>query len=267
MTAREVIAGWRWLLRREAGLNPRALARALRGLPRFVRDWRRFRRAGYAGRMAWRPCLGDWAAEAGVPGAYLLQDLLVARRIHAAAPQRHVDVGSRLDGFVAQVASFRDLEVFDIRPFSRRLPGVTFRQADLTRPLPDLAACCDSLSCLHALEHFGLGRYGDAVDPRGHERGLSALAAMLRPGGTLYLSVPIGAERVEFNAHRVFDPRTILALAAARGLTAQSLTAIRPGGESADVPLNGPGLAALARQPDALGVFVFRNAGGGGPSS
>jgi hypothetical protein len=32
---------------------------------------------------------------------------------------------------------------------------------------------CDSLSCLHALEHFGLGRYGDPIDPRGHEKGIT----------------------------------------------------------------------------------------------
>jgi len=66
-------------------------------------------------------------------------------------------------------------------------------------------ANCDSLSCLHALEHFGLGRYGDPLDYEGHLRGLENLYRILRPGGKLYLSVPIGPQRIEFNAHRVFS--------------------------------------------------------------
>jgi hypothetical protein len=40
----------------------------------------------------------------------------------------------------------------------------------------------DSISCLHALEHFGLGRYGDRLDPNGHETGFLKLLDMLKPG-------------------------------------------------------------------------------------
>jgi hypothetical protein len=66
------------------------------------------------------------------------------------------------------------------------------------------------VSCLHALEHFGLGRYGDPVDPDGWLNGLKSLATVVNEGGLLYLSVPIGIQRIEFNAHRVFSPETIL---------------------------------------------------------
>lgn len=96
---------------------------------------------------------------------------MVARAIHTAKPVKHVDIGSRVDGFVAHVASFREIEVFDVRPISTAVPGVLFRQADLMDS-PSLPAdtegggYCDSLSCLHAIEHFGLGRYGDTVDFR-----------------------------------------------------------------------------------------------------
>ena len=73
-------------------------------------------------------------------------------------------------------------------------------------PLPDeFIDYCDSLSCLHALEHFGLGRYGDQVRYDGHLAGLGNLTRILSVGGTLYLSVPIGPQRIEFNAHRVFS--------------------------------------------------------------
>jgi hypothetical protein len=70
--------------------------------------------------------------------------------------------------------------------------------------------CTDSLSCLHTIEHFGLGRYGDSIDPDGHLKGLAQLKRMVAPGGLIYLSTPIGPERVEFNAHRVFAAATVL---------------------------------------------------------
>jgi hypothetical protein len=73
--------------------------------------------------------------------------------------------------------------------------------------------CCDSLSCLHAIEHFGLGRYGDKVDLFGYVKGFNNLGQLLKPGGVLYLSTPIGPQRIDFNACRVFDIQTILDLA------------------------------------------------------
>jgi len=39
---------------------------------------------------------------------------------------------------------------------------------------------------------------------------MQALARVLAPGGRLYFSVPIGRERVVFNAQRVFAPRTVV---------------------------------------------------------
>lgn len=70
--------------------------------------------------------------------------------------------------------------------------------------------CTDSLSCLHTIEHFGLGRYGDPIEPDGHLKGLAQLKQMVAPGGILYLSTPIGPKRVEFNAHRVTAASTLI---------------------------------------------------------
>lgn len=153
------------------------------------------------------PCLWDRDAEAGVAsGQYFHQDLYVAQRIFANAPARHVDVASRVDGFVAHVASFREIEVFDIRPISTTVPGIIFRQADLMDPAPELIESTDSLSCLHALEHFGLGRYGDRIDYYGYRTAWDNLYSMLAPGGALYISVPISStQRVEYDAHRIFS--------------------------------------------------------------
>jgi hypothetical protein len=191
------------------GLDPRRWT-ALRRLPRFLADRARFRAAGgqIAGLM---PILSDYGASAGdARGHYFHQDLLVASLIHAASPVRHIDVGSRVDGFVAHVASFRHLEVFDVRPLGVAHPHIQFVQRDLSAPGDDLREITDSLSCLHALEHFGLGRYGDPIDPQGHLKGFATLASMVKPGGTFYLSVPVGTPGVFFNAHRVFTPTDVL---------------------------------------------------------
>lgn len=201
------------------GIDLPTTVRSLRAIPSYRRDLAVLKEqaADAAAPFAFgtpRPCLGEGSADCGVAsGHYFHQDLLVARRIHERAPDTHVDVGSRVDGFVAHVAAFREIRVLDIRPLPDTVPNVTFMQADLMAPLPgEFVECCDSLSCLHALEHFGLGRYGDPVDYDGHLRGLDALYPILRSGGTFYLSVPIGPQRIEFNAHRVFSVDYLLRL-------------------------------------------------------
>ena len=80
---------------------------------------------------------------------------------------------------------------------------------DITR-LPFADGSVSSLSCLHVIEHIGLGRYGDPIDPSGCFAGLRELERVLARRGRLYLSTPVGRERVCFNAHRVFATRTIL---------------------------------------------------------
>ena len=194
---------------REIGFNLRRM-RLARNLPRYWRDLREWRRRG-GGVSSLYPVLSDWSEEAGSAASpYFQQDLLIAQKIFRGSPARHVDVGSRIDGFVAHVAAFRSIDVFDIRPLRSTIRNVRFVQADLMSPSADLAGCTDSLSCLHALEHFGLGRYGDPVDPQGHLRGFRALIDMLAPNGILYLSFPIGRPVVEFNAHRVFGATDVL---------------------------------------------------------
>ena len=193
----------------EIGFDPRRL-RLARRFPHFLRDLRKWKRQGGVVSAVF-PVLGDWSDQAGdISSAYFHQDMLVARRIYEAQPQRHIDVGSRFDGFVAHVAVFRELDVVDIRPMESKIRNVRFVQADLMQSTAELAASTDSQSCLHALEHFGLGRYGDPIDPKGHLRGFRSLIELLRPAATFYLSFPIGRPAVEFNAHRVFGCLEVL---------------------------------------------------------
>lgn len=246
-----------WLLSEQFGVDPRKMLRSVRSLPRYLRDYFRFR-SDYGGRLEFLPCLHDWYEKGGATKLeYFWQDLLVARRIFATQPERHVDVGSRVDGFVAHVASFREIEVFDVRPISTQIPGVRFKQADFMQPATGMADYCDSLSCLHALEHFGLGRYGDPIDPKGFERGFANMASLLRKGGVFYLSVPIGASRVEFNGQRVLDPQAIIKLALQNSLDLREFTLIRQGGQVEVQVLDEARLSDLARQRYALGLFTF----------
>lgn len=198
---------------RNAGIRPGRIAAALRDWRQYARDRRRFRDEATRAGWTWGtelPILGEHAETSGAIGTYFIQDQLVARWILAAGPERHVDVGSRLDGFVGHLSVFRRIDVIDLRPPPMEIDGVRFHQLDLTGELGDeWVACTDSLSCLHSLEHFGLGRYGDAIDVDGHLKGLARMQQMVRPGGVLYLSTPIGPERIEFNAHRVFAPGTL----------------------------------------------------------
>ncbi len=239
------------------GFDPLRFVRALRGLPRFLRDLRSYRSADVHRRLPVRlvdlePRLSDRFENAGVAsGHYFHQDLWAARKIFLARPAHHLDVGSRVDGFIAHLLTFMPVEVIDIRPLKSSVVGLSFTQDDagaLAR-IPD--GSVTSISSLHAVEHFGLGRYGDPVDPQAPFQAMRALERVLAPGGTLYFSVPIGIERVCFTAHRIFSPRTILGEFSALRLV--SFSAVGDAGElDPDCP---PDRYAQARY--ACGLFEF----------
>jgi hypothetical protein len=157
------------------------------------------------------PILSDKEDRAGLAGGhYFHQDLWAAKKIFQRRPVRHIDIGSRVDGFVAHVLVFMPVTAVDIRPLESNIGGLTFLQDDATELDRIHSDSIDSLSTLHVAEHFGLGRYSDPIDPDACFKFMSSLQRVLAPGGRLYFSVPVGRERVEFNAHRVFAPKTIL---------------------------------------------------------
>ena len=182
----------------------------LKATASYLRDLRAFRRQitektdfpinGYY------PLIFDKYTESGnFTQHYFEQDLLIAQRIFHNQPEKHVDIGSRVDGFVTHVATFRPIEVLDIRPIERPISNVTFRQADLMQLPQELIDYTDSISSLHVIEHFGLGRYGDPIDVDGHLKALDNIYLILKRGGTFYFSVPIGRQGILFNAHRLFN--------------------------------------------------------------
>lgn len=200
------------------GINPVQFFNNLKGLGWFLRDYNRVKKQLKNNSdfkiASFYPCLLDKSDKAGVnSGHYFHQDLLVAGDIFTKNPNKHIDVGSRVDGFVAHVASYRQIEVIDIRKLKSNIRNVKFVQLNICNHLPEhFIGITDSISCLHAIEHFGLGRYGDPIDVNSHLTAISNFIEMLTPGGMFYLSTPIGPQRIEFNAHRVFSVEYLLGI-------------------------------------------------------
>ncbi len=121
MNVRNMVLRLHWLLSAQFGIDLRKALCSLRGVPRYVHDFFRFR-SSYTGRLELLPCLHDWYEEGGTTnGEYFWQDLLVARMIFEARPEKHVDIGSRVDDFVGHVATFRKIEVLDVRPITTQI--------------------------------------------------------------------------------------------------------------------------------------------------
>lgn len=157
------------------------------------------------------PVVGDKYAPAGAMGNYFWQDLWAARLIIRSGIKEHFDIGSRLDGFIAHLLA-ADIKVttIDVREFPGKVENLYTIVDDAVElnQIPDESI--DSMSALCSLEHFGLGRYGDAVDPEACFKCFGNIQKKMKKGGRLYISLPVGKERVEFNAHRVFYASTVI---------------------------------------------------------
>ncbi|MES1981383.1 MAG: DUF268 domain-containing protein [Pseudomonadota bacterium] len=207
MIKRAKLLARHWLL---ALLYPRPLI-GLLYLPRFFSHWFKYRRGApgqQVGPLDLQPCLGDWSTHTPFDAHYFYQGAWLARELRQNAPQQHVDIGSSV--LTMSVLSAAVPTVFvDYRPLRASLPGLLSVAGDILQ-LPFADGTVDSLSCLHVIEHIGLGRYGDPLDPQGSIKAALELQRIVRPGGRLLLSLPIGRERVCFNAHRVHAPDTVI---------------------------------------------------------
>lgn len=118
-------------------LSCREFPSRMKGRMQFYRDIRTYQKLNRTSFVLERkyiyPCLTDRYQNAGTEGPYFWQDLWCARLIAENDPPEHYDIGSRIDGFIAHLACFREnIHLIDVRPFDMNIPGVDFRQADAT---------------------------------------------------------------------------------------------------------------------------------------
>lgn len=131
----------------------------------------------------------------------------VLRKIN---PKKHIDISSTLH-FCTTISAFMPTEFYDYRPAGLHLSNLTSAHADITK-LPFKSNTVNSLSCMHVLEHIGLGRYGDPIDPDGDIKGAKELVRVMKKGGNLLIVLPVGKQRIEFNAHRIYSYQEVIKL-------------------------------------------------------
>lgn len=199
-----------------------ALLRRLRSSARATTQWFRFWRSYHhytkltsSGRAPkpenLYPCLGDDTGETPVDPVYFYQDAWAFRKIVQGQPTWHMDVGSH-HKFVALLSTIIPVTMVDIRPLPTPLDTLTFKEGSILA-LPFEDGSVPSVSSICVVEHIGLGRYGDPLDPDGTEKAIAELKRVVQPGGDLYLSLPLDDEnRTYFNAHRAFRETYVLDL-------------------------------------------------------
>ena len=155
------------------------------------------------------PCLKDTIANTPFDHHYIYHPAWAARILAQTRPGYHVDISSILS-FSTIISAFVPVKFFDYRPAALNLPGLESGFADL-KQLSFADNSVPSLSCMHTIEHIGLGRYGDEIDPQGDTRSINELKRVLMPGGDLLFVTPVGKPKIEFNAHRIYSYEQVIA--------------------------------------------------------
>lgn len=228
---------------------------------RVAREFRQFRRDARRERPQFVPewrdrlfMLQNRTATTPFDRHYVYHTAWALRRLLAHRPETHVDVSSSIY-FVALGSAVIPMTHLDYRPARLELPNLQCRAADLLS-LPLASDSVHSLSCMHVLEHVGLGRYGDPLDPSGDIKGARELSRVLAHGGRLYFVAPVGRARVCFNGHRIYDFDTVRGLFPSLRLDEHALV---PDAAASGV-IENPGPALVNAQEYGCGCFVFRKA-------
>jgi hypothetical protein len=197
------------------GWNPKVFYRNIVGVPRFlstaVSFWGQQRTSCYP-KLRYSPCLQDFsAASISIKKHYSVLDYMISKRIYSAKPVEHLDVGSSFE-FISHISIFTPrVIVGDIRSSSSFIENVNHVYLDLCEP-QSATRQYESVSCLHVVEHIGLGRYNDRIDIDGDLKAIETLKRLVKAGGRLYIAVPAGKERVIFNKHRIYNATKVIGL-------------------------------------------------------
>jgi ubiquinone/menaquinone biosynthesis C-methylase UbiE len=187
------------------GIDPKSFIGFFINIPRFVADYIKFKKLHKVNIELW-PYLNDRKSTAGsFMHEYFVQDVFAAQLVHRLNPQKIVDVGSRIDGYIAHLITSREVELIDIRPMDSVIKNLKFLQMNFSDYESVKENYTDFVSCLHSIEHFGLGRYGDPIVKDAVPSALKSFSRITKSNGVFLLSTTFGKERVKFNAQWIFD--------------------------------------------------------------
>lgn len=196
------------------------------------------------------PCLTDKIKTTPFDHHYTYHPAWAARKIKEINPPEHVDISSILS-FCTIVSAFVPVRFYDYRPAELQLSDLFSGSADLKQlSFPD--GSIESLSCMHTVEHIGLGRYGDELDPQGDLKAISELKRVLKPGGHLLFVTPVGRPKIEFNGQRIYSFEQIVSYFAPFSLQEFSLVPDKGG----FIEKANPSL--VAEQAYGCGCFWFK---------
>ena len=170
---------------------------------RFERLYKKTDRSFLLRAIDFYPQIKDKTVETGFDRHYVYHTAWAARILARTKPAFHIDISSSLY-FNAIASAFVPIEFYDYRPADLSLDNFKAKEGNLMR-LPFTNNSVKSLSCMHTIEHVGLGRYGDPIDPDGDLKAIDELKRVLAIGGSLLFVVPIGKiAKIQFNAHRIY---------------------------------------------------------------
>lgn len=183
--------------------------------PKFISDFYRFRslQKDSSKQIKWDdilPVLNESTSSTGFDTHYIYHPAWAARIVKKINPDVHIDISSTLH-FSTQLSAFIPTQFYDYRPAKLNLSQLSSGKTDLCN-MHFESNSIQSLSCMHTIEHIGLGRYGDPLDPDGDKKAANELRRVVAHGGHLLLVTPVGRERIMFNGHRIYSFETILSL-------------------------------------------------------
>lgn len=200
------------------------------------------------------PCLGDKTDFTGFDRHYVYHPAWASRIVKKINPAKHIDISSTLH-FCSMLSAFIPTEFYDYRPANLVLSDLSSSFADLTN-LPFADHSIESISCMHTIEHVGLGRYGDVLDYDGDLKAIGELKRVVAIGGSLLFVVPLGHRSVIcFNAHRIYDKSQVLSLFSDMELMEFSLI---PENEKDGGLVTAPSDGLLSKQFYGCGCFWFK---------
>ncbi len=173
---------------------------------KFKKQFERFKKTNnqrfFISKKNLYPCFNDINKNTSFDKHYIYHTAWAARKLKENSPVLHIDISS-YTYFSTLVSAFIPVNFFDYRPAKIKLDNFSSKYADITK-LPFNNNSIKSLSCMHVVEHIGLGRYGEPLDVDGDLKAISELKRVIAKNGNLLFVVPIGKSKIFFNAHRVY---------------------------------------------------------------